>query len=74
MYLGVFAHIQQQEFKNLKITYLKKELCVCTVVEYADMRISNFAIEYLCKNENVRKTVFACSYGAQVESFKQKKW
>ena len=29
--------------------------------------------EYLRENEKVRETVFACSYGAQVESFKQKK-
>ena len=28
--------------------------------------------EYLRENEKVRETVFACSYGAQVESFKQK--
>ena len=32
----------------------------------------NFAIEYLCENEKFRETVFACSYGAQVESSKQK--
>ena len=32
-----------------------------------------FAIEYLCKNEKVRETVFACSYGAQIESLSQKK-
>ena len=30
-------------------------------------------IEYLRENEKVCKTVFACSYRAQVESFKQKK-
>ena len=28
--------------------------------------------EYLRENKKVRETVFACSYGAQVESFKQK--
>ena len=37
------------------------------------MRFSNFAIEYLRENEKVRETVFVCSYGAQVESLKQKK-
>ena len=37
----------------------------------ADMRFSKFAIEYLRKNKTVRKTVFACSYVAQVKSFKQ---
>ena len=30
-------------------------------------------MEYLRENEKVRETVFACSYGAQVEYFKQKK-
>ena len=29
-------------------------------------------IVYLCENEKVWKTVFVCSYGVQVESFKQK--
>ena len=33
---------------------------------------SNFGIKYHSKNEKVRETVFVCSYGAQVESFKQK--
>ena len=28
--------------------------------------------EYLRENKKVRETVVACSYGAQVESFKQK--
>ena len=32
-----------------------------------------FAIKYLRENEKVRKTVFACLYGAQVKSVKQKK-
>ena len=35
-------------------------------------RFLNFTIEYLRKNKKVRETVFACSYGAKVESFKQK--
>ena len=34
--------------------------------------ISNFAIEYLREKEKSRETVFACSYGAKFESFKQK--
>ena len=41
------------------------------VVNYTGRQISNFAINYLRKNEKVRETVFACSYGAQVQSFKQ---
>ena len=40
---------------------------------YADTRFSNFAIEYLLENKKVRELVFACSYGAQVECFKQNK-
>ena len=36
-------------------------------------RFSNIAIEYLRENEKVCETVFACSYGAQIESFKQEK-
>ena len=40
------------------------------VVDYADTRFSS---EYIRENEKVReKYVFACSYGAQVEFFKQK--
>ena len=39
------------------------------------MQFSNFAIEYLCNDKKVHKTVFVCSYGAQIESFKPpKKW
>ena len=36
-------------------------------------RFSNIAIEYIRENKKVRETVFACSYGAQVGSFKQEK-
>ena len=43
------------------------------VNDNADMQFLNFAIEYFCKSKNVHETVFVCSYGAQVESFKQKK-
>ena len=32
-----------------------------------------FAIKYLCKNEKAHETIFACSFWAQVKSFKQKK-
>ena len=42
-------------------------------VDYAETRFSNFASKYLRKNEKVRETVFACSCGAQVEYFMQKK-
>ena len=48
-------------------------MCVRVVVASADMWFSNFAIEYLCENETVRETVYACSYGAQVESVQQTK-
>ena len=33
----------------------------------------SFAIKYHRENEKDRKTVYVCSCGAQVESFKQKK-
>ena len=46
---------------------------VRVVVDYVDTRFSNFASEYLRENENFCETVFACSYGAQVESFKPPK-
>ena len=63
---------------NLKIwksPYLKKKSGVHIVVDYAeDTRFSNFAIEYLCKNEKLHETVYACSFGAQIESFKPKKY
>ena len=42
-------------------------------VDYADMRFLNIVIEYLRENEKVCETVFACSYGTQVESVKEKK-
>ena len=49
-------------------------MCVGVVVDYADTcrQISNFASEYLRENQKVRETDFACTYEAQVESFKQK--
>ena len=55
-----------------KYLYLKKKLLVSIVADYADTRLSNFALAYLRENKKVRDTVVACSYGAQVESFKQK--
>ena len=53
-----------------KPLYLEKKLHVRIVVDYAETQFSNFAIEYLLKK--VCKTVFACSFGAQVKSFKPK--
>ena len=50
------------------LLYLKKKLRVREVNDYAGTRVSNFGIEYLYKNKEVRKTVFAC-YGAHLESF-----
>ena len=59
---------------NLKIWnhYLKKNLRVRVVSDNAYTRFSNFAIEYLREDKQVRETVFVCSYGAQVKSYKQK--
>ena len=54
-------------------TSVAKEKFVLIVVDYVDIRFLNFAIEYLRENEKSHETVFAFSYGAQVESFMQKK-
>ena len=55
---------------------MKKGTWVCLQtqqhVDYTDTRFSTFANEHLRENEKVHKTVFACSYGAQVESIQQK--
>ena len=56
----------------MKALVPKEKLRVGVVVDFADTRFSNFAIEYLRENETVCETIFACSYRAQVESFKQK--
>ena len=42
------------------------------VVDFTDLRFSNFVIEYLGKNEKDREYILACSCGAQVESFEQR--
>ena len=39
------------------------------VIDCADTQFSNFAIKHVRENEKGRETDFACSYGAQVESF-----
>ena len=73
-YLGVFS-VHTSNSNNLQIwkpPYLTKKSGVLVVVDYADTGFSIFAIEYLRENENVCKTVFACSYGAKAESFKPK--
>ena len=48
-------------------------MLVRVFVDYSDTRFSNFAIEYLREIEKFPETVSACSYGAQVKSFKPKK-
>ena len=55
-------------------TSISKEKFACqpVVVDYMDMQFLNFANEYLRENETFRETVFACSYGAQVEFFEEK--
>ena len=57
----------------MKISLSKEKAGVRVVVDYADTKFSNVAIDYLRENEKFRETVFACSYGAQVEYFKPKK-
>ena len=42
--------------KDLPLT---KKLRVGVVVDYTDSGFSNFAIEYLCENENVPETVLS---------------
>ena len=72
---GTIRHLHTYGNSNnlkKKSLYLKKKLLVSIVADYADTRLSNFALAYLRENEKVRDTVVACSYGAQVESFKQK--
>ena len=49
----------------------EKNVRVCVVIDYADTQLLNFAIKYLLENEKVCETIFACSYGAQVESVMQ---
>ena len=47
-YLGVFTHpICNNILKIWKPHYLNKKLCVCVVVDSADTRFSNLAIEYV---------------------------
>ena len=42
-------------------TYIsEKNLRVRIVIDYADTRLSNFAIEYLHKHENVHEILFVC--------------
>ena len=52
-------------FKNMTVGDYR------VVLDYADMPLSNFVIEYLRKNEKFRETVFDCSYEA-CESFEQR--
>ena len=50
----------------------KNNLHVRIVVDYAVLLFLNFGIEYLCENEKVRETIFACSFVVQVESLRKK--
>ena len=51
----------------------KRYLGVFTIPIAIIKKYEKFAIKYFCENEKVSETVFACSFGAQAESFKQKK-
>ena len=53
-YLGVFTRSIAIIKKYEKCPYVKKNLRVRVVVDYADSRFSNFAIEYLRENKKVR--------------------
>ena len=68
--LKVLGCVYKPNSNNLKIS--KENFHVCIIVDYADTRFLNFAIEYLHENKKVDETVFACSYGAQVSILSQK--
>ena len=55
---------QLSKIEQYKCKFFKQFVCV--VVDYVDMGISRFVIEYLRKNEKMRKSVLACSCRAQV--------
>ena len=72
-YLDVFTY-PIAIILNMKIS-VSKEKIGCPLSRWLrKSQFSNFAIEYLREMKKFRKTVFACSYGAQVESSKPKKW
>ena len=71
-YLGAFTYRITIILTLEKGGYLRQKFHVSVINEYDGSLILKFAIEYLRGNEKVRETVFFCSYGAQVESFKQK--
>ena len=48
----------------MKAILSKENSSVRVVVDSADTGLFIVAVEYLRKNEKVRETVFACSYGA----------
>ena len=56
-------------------TSLSKEIIACLCSQGLQglhgLDTLSFAIECLRENKKVRKTVIVCSYGAQVEFFKQ---
>ena len=43
------------------------------MLAYAESNFSNFKFEYLRENEFLRKTILACSAGAQMGSINEKK-
>ena len=67
--LGCVYKPNSNNLKTWKYPYIKK---ILRVVDFADMRFSNFAIEYLHKNEKIRKSVFDCSYGPRSDLLRKK--
>ena len=57
----------------MKISVSNEKNGCYIVVVYVATGFSNFAIQYLSENEIFLLNLFACSFGAQVESFKQNK-
>ena len=52
---------------------IHRQIYAYAAVDYVDTRISNYAIEYLRENENIRDYFWACSLGTKKEYFKQQK-
>ena len=69
--LGCFKNPRAIILKNENVR-IKRKMCMSAYSLTMRTCNFNFVIEYLCENEKVLETVFPCSNGAKVESFKQK--
>ena len=62
----------RNNLKILKSPSLLKKLCVRVVVDYADTRFSNFAIEYLRENEKFCETFLSIHMGPRSNLYSPK--